>query len=84
MAFFTIVYIETRNLVQEQALQRYFLGSFVVGIPTNFAIGVVFFGNLEFAAIRREVRDGQYSPLAAFMATQALQVGPGVGLGGIG
>ena len=54
MAFFTIVYIETRNLVQEQALQRYFLGSFVVGIPTNFAIGVVFFGNLEFAAIRRE------------------------------
>ena len=74
MIFFALVYIKVRERIQTQALQRFFLCSFLIGIPSNFALGAVLAGNLEFAAIKREVRDGQYSPLAAFVATQLLQV----------
>ena len=43
MVFFAVIYLKIRDKVQEQTFQKFFLGTFVVGIPTSFGVGVVFF-----------------------------------------
>jgi hypothetical protein len=72
--FFSLVYLETRQRVQSQALQRFLYTNFVVGVSCNLAISVVFAGNIEFNAIKREVKDGQYSPVAQFLAGQLINI----------
>ena len=70
MCFFSIVYLKTRNRVQEQSTQRFFFSTFIVGVPTNLGVLVILSANAEFKTVKREIKDGQYGPIAQFFANQ--------------
>lgn len=72
--FFSIVYIKSRDRVQEQAFNRLWLLLWFVGVPTNFGIICVFGTNLEFFTVRKETKDGMYHPLVHLMANTVLQL----------
>lgn len=73
-SFFAIVYIKSRDRVQEQAFNRLWLLLWFVGVPTNFGIICVFGTNLEFFTVRKETKDGMYHPLVHLMANTVLQL----------
>eukprot|EP00930_Biecheleria_cincta_P073146 TRINITY_DN60466_c0_g1_i1.p1 TRINITY_DN60466_c0_g1~~TRINITY_DN60466_c0_g1_i1.p1 ORF type:complete len:660 (+),score=105.20 TRINITY_DN60466_c0_g1_i1:27-1982(+) len=72
--FFSIVYIKSRDRVQEQAFNRLWLLLWFVGVPTNFGIICVLGTNLEFFAVRKETKDGMYHPLVHLVANAVLQI----------
>ena len=60
--------------MQEQVLFRLFLIMWLVGVPTSLGVIAVFAFNQEFFAVRREVRNGMYSPFAYLLASTAIQL----------
>ena len=73
-AFFAVIYIEARKRVQEQALYRLFLLMWFIGVPSSLGVIAVFALNLEFNAIKREVKDGMVRPTAYFISNAILQL----------
>mmetsp|Transcript_11266 Transcript_11266/g.14548 ORF Transcript_11266/g.14548 Transcript_11266/m.14548 type:complete len:764 (-) Transcript_11266:453-2744(-) len=71
--FFAIVYYKTRSLEQDQVLTRMWYLAWCIGMPANMGVIAVFAYNLEFFAVRREVKNGMISPLAYLIATSILQ-----------
>lgn len=69
-----VIYLEARKRVQEQVLFRLFLIMWLVGVPTSLGVIAVFAFNQEFFAVRREVRNGMYSPFAYLLASTAIQL----------
>jgi len=74
MSFFCSIYSDTRRLEQGQVLSKSFFYFWMVAIPSSFSLLAVYALNLEFAHVRREVKNGMYSPMAYVLATSALQV----------
>ena len=73
-AFFSIIYINTRERVQEQALYKIFLIMWHIGVPTSLGVVAVYMYNMEYFAIKSEIKDGMYSPGAYLVANTILQV----------
>eukprot|EP00293_Proteomonas_sulcata_P015920 CAMPEP_0184298722 /NCGR_PEP_ID=MMETSP1049-20130417/9474_1 /TAXON_ID=77928 /ORGANISM="Proteomonas sulcata, Strain CCMP704" /LENGTH=616 /DNA_ID=CAMNT_0026608939 /DNA_START=77 /DNA_END=1927 /DNA_ORIENTATION=+ len=73
-AFFCFIYWEARKRVQEQALYRLWLILWTVGVPTNLGVIAVFVFNQEFIALKREIRDGMFSPFAYLFSNFVLQL----------
>lgn len=73
-SFFAIVYVDTRNRTQEQAAPKLFLLMWHVGVPTNLAIIGVYAFNMEFWAIKREVKNGMVRPWPYLLANTVLQI----------
>ena len=73
-AFFAVIYIQARKRVQEQALYRLFLLMWFIGVPSSLGVIAVFAMNLEFNAIKREVKDGMVRPVAYFISNAILQL----------
>ena len=61
---FAVIYIRTRELNQQQALYRMFLIMWFGSCPTTMAMVAVYALNAEAKAIKREVKEGMYSPVA--------------------
>jgi len=72
--FFSIVWIKTRELTQDQALPKFFLMAFCVGVPALFTMIAVYGLNVEFTAVQKEIKDGMYSPNAYVLANLAIQL----------
>ena len=71
--FFSIVYFEARRRKQEQAPYKMFLFMWHIGVPTALGVVAVFSYNLEHVSIKREVKQGMYSPFSYCLANSFLQ-----------
>jgi len=72
--FFAIVWVKTREYTQEVALQKFFMMAFCVGVPALYTIIAVYALNVEFVAVRKEIKDGMYTPNAYSLANVLLQL----------
>jgi len=72
--FFGIVYVKSRDRVQDQALNRMFLIPWMIGVPACFSVIAVYVYNLEYFAVKKEIKDGMYSPAAYLLANAILQL----------
>ena len=69
--FFSIVYIQARSLEQEQIQNRMFVIMWYVGVPSMLGVIVTYTLNIDFHGIRRDVRDGMYTPFS-YVASQTI------------
>ena len=74
MAFFSLVYLSSRERVQDQVQVRTFYLMFCLGIPAQFMMVTVFSESFIANSIRREVKDGMYHPAAAAIASWIVQL----------
>ena len=74
MAFFSLVYLSSRERVQDQVQVRCFYLMFCLGIPAQFMMVTVFSESFIASSIKREVKDGMYHPAAAAIASWIVQI----------
>jgi len=79
--FFSVVYLDSRERDQETAQYKMFLIMWHLGVPTSLAVAAVYSFNGEFHAIKKEIKDGMYSPGAYLTATGLLQLPLMIALG---
>ena len=72
--FFPCIYIETRNRVQDQILQRCFLIVWIVALPGVATTSAVFVYNSFAQTIRLEVKSGMYTAGAFSIASMLLEL----------
>lgn len=73
-SFFALVYLKSRERVQEQATNKLMLSMWFVGVPACMGVVAVFSMNQEFAAVKREVKDGAYSVMSYGLASTLVQI----------
>ena len=72
--FFAIIYVRARERNQDQALQRMWFLSWIIGVPSNMGVVAVYAYNIEFNAIKREVKNGMMSPIPYLFANTILLI----------
>ncbi|QDZ19957.1 ATP-binding cassette transporter [Chloropicon primus] len=72
--FFSFVYLESRERTQSQAPYKLFLFMWHIGVPCALGVVAVIAYNMEFVSIKREVKQGQYSPSSYVFASSILQL----------
>jgi len=72
--FFAIIYVKARERNQDQALQRMWFLSWIIGVPSNMGVVAVYAYNIEFNAIKREVKNGMMSPIPYLFANTILLI----------
>jgi len=72
--FFAIVYINSRDRIQSQALQRVWVLLWHIGVPSIMSLATCLGQNLEFNAVKREVKAGMYRLSSYFVAQMLLQI----------
>ena len=73
-SFFAVIYVKSRDRVQEQVLFRMFLIMWHVGVPTSLGVIAVYVYNTEFFSVKKEVKNGLYKPLSYMIANFIIQV----------
>jgi ABC-type multidrug transport system ATPase subunit len=58
--FFAIVYVESRDRIQEQVLNRLWLTMWLVGVPSSLGVIGVYAFNEEFKTLRKGVKNGMF------------------------
>ena len=71
---FPCIYIKTRDLVQDQIIQRLFLMFWIMSLPGVIALSVVFVFSLAAENLRVEVKSGMYSVLAYVTTVTLLEL----------
>jgi len=69
-----VVYVHTREREQEQAFNKMFLALWFIGVPANLAVVATFSLNFEFAAVKRDVKEGSYNLCAYILSNTIMQV----------
>ena len=69
---FSLVYLEARNYTQDQALNKFWLTAWLVGVPSNMGVVAVYALNEEFKSILSETKNGMVSGLAYVVAKSIL------------
>ena len=72
--FFAWVYSKARDRTQEEVTDRMFLTVWMIAVPSCMGTIAVFSFNHEFLGMRREIKDGMYSPWAYIISNALLQV----------
>ncbi|KAJ1391302.1 ABC-2 type transporter-domain-containing protein [Ochromonadaceae sp. CCMP2298] len=72
--FFAIIYIKARERTQEQILERMFFVMWIFGVPSCLSVVAVYAYNIEFHAIKREVKNGMVSPLSYLLTNTLLTI----------
>jgi len=72
--FFALVYVHTRERIQEQAFNKMFLSLWFIGVPANLGVVATFSLNLEFATVKRDVKEGCYHLGSYILANAILQI----------
>jgi len=73
-SFFAIIYVKSRDSVQEQVMFRLFLIMWHVAVPSSLGVIAVYVYNTEFFSVKKEVKNGLYRPLSYMMANVVLQI----------
>ena len=73
-SFFAFIYLKARERTQEQIPFRLYLAMWIAGVPTSMTVSSVYFLNLESNAVKREVKEGMYSPFMYVVAHTLIQV----------
>jgi hypothetical protein len=71
---FCIFYVKARDRVQEQVLNRVFVGMWTLGAPAALGVIQVYSANEQRLAVAKEVKNGMVHPLAHLLAALALQI----------
>mmetsp|Transcript_17418 Transcript_17418/g.33065 ORF Transcript_17418/g.33065 Transcript_17418/m.33065 type:complete len:674 (-) Transcript_17418:215-2236(-) len=69
---FSLVYLNARDFTQDQAVNKVWLGVWLVAVPCNMGVVAVYALNDEFKTITREVKNGMVSPLTYVTAKTLL------------
>jgi len=72
--FFALVYIKSRDRTQEQVLNRFWLIMWHLGVPSQLSVAACLGQNIEFTAVRREIKSGMYDFRAYFVAQLLIQI----------
>lgn len=72
--FFALVYVHTRDRIQEQAFNKMFLSLWFIGVPANLGVVATFSLNLEFATVKRDVKEGCYHLGSYILANAVMQI----------
>ncbi|KAJ1420215.1 ABC-2 type transporter-domain-containing protein [Ochromonadaceae sp. CCMP2298] len=72
--FFAIIYIKARERTQDQILPRMFFNMFILGVPSCLCVVAVYAYNIEFNAIKREVKNGMVSPVSYLLTNTLLTI----------
>lgn len=72
--FFALVYIKARDRTQDQVLNRLWLIMWHLGVPSQLSVAACLGQNIEFAAVRREIKAGMYDFRAYFVAQFFIQI----------
>jgi ABC-type multidrug transport system ATPase subunit len=72
--FFAIVYTKSRDRTQDQIFNRVWLLLWHMGVPSSMSLAACLGQNVEFVAVRREVRAGMYRVSSYFVAQLLLQL----------
>lgn len=69
---FSLVYLEARNYQQDQALNKFWLTAWLVGVPSNMGVVAVYALNEELKSILSETKNGMVSGLSYVLAKSIL------------
>ena len=72
--FFAVIYVESRNRVQEEILNRLWLSMWLTGVPTSFGVVAVFAFADEFKSICKEVKNGMYRLSGYLLSAFLIQI----------
>jgi len=72
--FFAIVYVKSRERTQDQVLNRVWLYIWHMGVPAQMCLAACLGQNMEFVAVRREIKSGMYAFTAYFVAQLLIQL----------
>ena len=72
--FFGTIYYKARVRDQAELLNRIWFTLWCYGVPANMGVVATFVYNLEFLAVRREVKNGMLDPTAYLFANTIIQV----------
>jgi len=72
--FFAIIYVKARERNQTQALQRIWFVMWMIAVPSNMGVVTVYAYNIEFNAIKREVKNGMMSPIPYLFANTIILI----------
>jgi len=73
-SFFALVYIHTREREQDQAINKMQLLMWMIGVPANLGVAATFSMNLEFLAIKRDLKEGSYRLASYIFANTLIQI----------
>ena len=73
-AYFSVVYIKTRDRHQDQVLNKMWLSVWFTAVPSQITCLLVFALNFEGKLVRTEVQNGLVSPAAYLLARSVLEV----------
>ena len=71
---FSVIYIEGRQREQDQVISRLWLAMWLMGATTALGIVLIYLVNQDFSIVKREVKDGLYSPLTFVLAQTCLSL----------
>jgi hypothetical protein len=69
---FALVYLKARKFTQDQALNKFWVMLWFVGVPSNMGVVAVYALNDEFKSILREAKNGMVTPLSYVLAKTIL------------
>mmetsp|Transcript_14192 Transcript_14192/g.39029 ORF Transcript_14192/g.39029 Transcript_14192/m.39029 type:complete len:654 (-) Transcript_14192:267-2228(-) len=72
--FFSIVYIKARNRTQDQVFNRMWLILWHMAVPSCLSLVACLGCNLEFVAVRREIKAGMYHRSTYLVAQTMIQI----------
>ncbi|CAE7222215.1 Abcg8, partial [Symbiodinium necroappetens] len=72
--FFSIVYLKSRERTQTQILQRMWLLLWHIGVPSCMSLSTCLAQNMEFVAVKREVKSGMYRLSSYLIAQHLIQI----------
>jgi len=72
--FFAIIYVESRDRIQSQVLNRAWLLLWHVGVPAMMPLCVTFVQNIEIQVVRLESKCGMYHARVFFLAQLFVQI----------
>lgn len=73
-SFFSLVYWNAREWTQDTVIPKYFLGGWMVAVPTLFSMIAVYNANEDFRIICKEHKNGMTSVGSYLLATFLLQL----------
>ncbi|KAJ1387120.1 hypothetical protein B484DRAFT_459884 [Ochromonadaceae sp. CCMP2298] len=72
--YFAVIYISTRRRIQEEVINRSWYAAWILGAPSCMGVVAVYAYNIEFVAIKREVKNGMLSPLSYLLTNSLLTI----------
>ena len=74
-SFFALVFLKTRSFEQTQVMPRVWLSNWLLGVTSLIGgFVIIYLMNVDYAVVKREVKDGMYHPAVYVLAKTCLQL----------